>query len=78
MSIQRKLMECAKNVRDTYKSQKHNWRYQMNYWGKSMRGHMEAIRKDALPVSYEIKELAEKAEVLLETHCDGEDCSYQR
>jgi hypothetical protein len=77
MSSERKLKECAKNVRDVYKAQKHNWRYQMSYWGTGMRVHMAAIREEGLEVRPEILRLFEKAESLLKQHCDGQDCSFQ-
>ena len=79
MKAWNKAKECAKQVIAGQDSTDKNKLYNMAYWGKGMRGHMDFIKAEKLEslVKPDVAKLVAKAEVILAAECDGRDCSYK-
>lgn len=77
MTVSGKARECAKSILSLVQARSYNWRYQASYFGKAMRGHLEAIKRDEVKMRPETAALVSRADEALRTHCDGQDCSFQ-
>lgn len=74
-----KARDCAKVVIDDAKNASGaNRLYNLAYWGKAMRGHMDYIKTEGLGanVKPEVSKLVARAEAVLAAECDGKDCSF--
>jgi len=80
MSIQGKIRDCARIVLAyaVCGSDNANTRYQMAYFGKAMRSHLEFVRNEKLILPTSVREIAERAEKVLVERCDGKDCSFKQ
>lgn len=76
-TLNSKVFTCANNIMVLWKDKPFNWRYQMELFGKAMRGHLAVMRKENMKISKKSSTWAQNAEALLKQECDGKDCSFQ-
>ncbi len=78
MTLAGMARECAKNVLRFNETTSPNRLYNMAYWGKAMRGHVASMKESGETMDAAVSKMVRRAEVILETFCDGQDCSFVR